>query len=508
MNESSQTTDSNKPEVSAAGSKGLWLFASLFVGLCLLPFVGMLWAQDSPALDDDSRSMLPLLVAGDNSVNLEYLQDLGTYFEDHFAYRNLAIDLNARLRAGLFKTSPTEQVIIGSQGWLFYGGTLDDFRASSPLDNREIFNITHNLTLMQGYTQAMGAQFVVAIAPNKNSLYPHFMPYYYLPATNESMSLLKESLASAQINYVDLFELFDGQDDVLYSLTDTHWTTEGALLASNNLLAAGSRGVASETAERQGAVIVGDIERMLYPVTAQTEASLGITTGTWHFTGGSVDVADDIVYTSSAEGEGVLLMFRDSFADTLIPCLAPEFARAEFTKMIPYNFTQIADLKPDVVIVERAQRQVRLLGEDPPFLYAPTAPINYELSLISESEASWRQDGDFRIIEGFVDEEFIDAQDSIFISIEGTQGEPAVYVPFLISISLDEKSSGKESLDFDAAGEASNGAAKEHLYNSPYGFRLFFNERTLPENEYTVKILVVPSESDTAFVVGTVSLKK
>ena len=526
--------------------KGLYLFAVLFLVLCLLPFVGMLWMDDAPTSDQDSRATLPALQVGDGTFNLNFLQGMGDYFEDHFAFRSLAIDTNARLRAGLFKTSPTDQVIVGREGWLFYGSTLSDFQATEPLSSREIQNITHNLSLMQGYTNAMGADFVVAIAPNKNTLYPDYMPYYYLRGNHESMELLEASLAAESINYVDLFGLFGTRDELLYMRTDTHWTTEGALLVTNALLTACDKDAVTTASEPVETLVEGDLERMLYPVTAGTEESLAISTGNWQFSGGSESVEDDITTTTSSGGEGSLLMFRDSFANTLIPYLATEFSRAEFSKMIPYNLTRLADLKPDVLIIERAERHLSLLGENPPFMYAPTttfehiAPYEpYGWTDRSETERwpswentdnylDWFVDGDFRVIEGYLDEAFFEvieesdggqsisySQDIIFVSLEGRQGDPVIYVPFLISIAKVPTNPDSDTLTTPLSATPASSASPSPLdsstqstQNSQYGFRIFLDERTLTEKEYTIKIMVAPSGSNAASVVKTGTLKK
>ncbi|MCL2749556.1 MAG: hypothetical protein FWE96_00895 [Coriobacteriia bacterium] len=482
-----------------AGGKGgrrkgaLYVFAVLFLVLCLVPFVGMIWTDDAPATDEDSRSAFPALQEEDGSYNLYFLSNLGDYFEDHFAYRNLAIDANARLRAGIFKTSPTEQVIVGRDGWLFYGNTLSDFRASAPLSEREIHNITFNLSLMQGYTNAMGAEFVVTIAPNKNSLYPAYMPYYLPGAQNNNMALLGASLAAEEVNYLNLFELFGTQSEELYFQTDTHWTTEGALLVTDALLAASRKSKVTVAPEAEEATMTGDLERMLYPITAGTEQSTAYTTGNWQFTGASTSVEDDIATTSSTGGDGSLLMFRDSFANTLIPYLAPEFSRAEFSKMIPYNFTQIADLKPSVVIVERAERHINLFAESPPFLYAPTTGLVTKGELDTESFIDWRIDGDFRVLEGSVDENHIDTLDIIYVSLESRQTEQVIYVPFQVNI---------------LANPGETQGTPIQPINSQYGFRLFLDERTLTDVEYTVKVIVEPSNGNAAYIVKTATLKK
>lgn len=480
--------------------KGLYLFAVLFISLCLLPLVGMLWMPDTPSSDDDSRSPLPRWQAEDGSFSLAFFQDLGNYFEDHFAFRNIAIDLDAHLRAGMLQTSPTSQVIVGRDGWLFYGGTLDDYRGTKPLSAREIVNISHNLSLMQGYTNAMGAEFVLAIAPNKNSLYPTYMPYYYLRGDNPSMQLLADSLDSAGVNYVDLFALFDSVDDELYYRTDTHWTSAGALLVTNALLDAGGI-VPALPGEPLPGSINGDIERMLYPVSAGVEESPLLSTGSWSYSGAwdysgssnslaavslaAASVEDDVLTTTSDAGTGSLLMYRDSFANTLIPLLAPQFAEAEFTKMIPYNLTLIAQLKPDVVIIERAERHIGLFMESPPYMYAPSTAVQVGTTLAGESYVDWHLDGDFLVIEGYVDDACIDTNDQIYVSLAGTDAAAVSFVPFFINYEAPSSSGSTSS----------------------YGFRLFLDAGSLTNSTYTIRILVAPASAGIADIVAVATLQ-
>ncbi len=476
-------------------SKGLLAFVAAFMVLCLLPFAGMLWTNDGQAQDGGTLSTLPELRNADGSINLYYFQGLGDYFEDHYAYRNNAIDINAHIRADLFKTSPTDQVIVGENGWLFYGGTLSDYLATDPLSEREVRNIAHNLSLMQGYAEAMGAEFLFTIAPNKNSLYPEHMPYYYLDGTNESMDRLRVALEEKNINYTDLFELFESAkttEGELYCKTDSHWTTEGALQAANLLLESSGNDAAGVISSEDSEVM-GDIEKMLYPVTAQPEASLLIQTGEWEYAGEAESVEDTLIDTVSDAEEGSLLMYRDSFANTLIPHLAPEFSDALFSKLVPYNLTEIAELKPTVVIVERAQRHVNLFSEEAPFMYAPTSDLKTGDDLETESWASWYADGGFRVIEGAVDEAFIGVDDDIYIRVEGPKGEAKTYVPFHISIE-------------SASGDVQD--SNESLSVSEYGFRLYLNESSLTEGDYTISVMVLKPHEDEAYVVRTASLKK
>lgn len=79
-------------------------------------------------------------------------------------------------------------------------------------------NIAHNLSLMQKYVQGKGGKFVFTVAPNKNSLYGENMPYYLQKKASNvrNINMLKEKTDKYNIFYVDLFQLFEEQEEELY----------------------------------------------------------------------------------------------------------------------------------------------------------------------------------------------------------------------------------------------------------------------------------------------------
>lgn len=415
------------------------IYTIVFFTLCVIPFAGMLWVDEDAV--DDSKTPMPVLIDEEQSLQFDYLKDMGDYFEKNFAYRSHLIDANAKLRVGLVRDSATEQVIVGSDGWLYYGGTLPDYLGENELTERRIENIAYNLLLMQNYVEAHGAEFVFTIAPNKNSLYPENMPYYYQGGDRWDRDYLNDQLEAYGISYVDMFELFNGQDKVLYYKTDSHWNNEGALLASQKLLARLNKAQSSLLSTDEVS-ISGDIEKMLYPVSARNESDLGIDTKAWNYTNEASSVEDSSIDTRSS-GEGRLLMFRDSFGNGLIPLLAPEFEQAHFSKLIPYNLTQIFDIDADCVIVERAERHLDLLAQNPPIMPAPTIEMRVTTSLESNSYISIYDDGDYLVVEGYVDESMSHEGD-YYVQLTSDEDIEQVYVAYRRSLDGYETADGLE----------------------------------------------------------------
>lgn len=130
-------------------------------------------------------------------------------------------------------------MILGKEGWLFYGETLDDYEGTNSFTCREAWAAAHTLSLMEEYCDSQGTDFLFTIAPNKSSLYGDYMPDRF-PASDSlsNAELLARALEEQGVPYLDLFQVLGEQEEVLYRRLDSHWTQRGAGLAGDVLLAA------------------------------------------------------------------------------------------------------------------------------------------------------------------------------------------------------------------------------------------------------------------------------
>ena len=73
----------------------------------------------------------------------------------------------------------------------------------------------------------------------------------------------------------------------------------------------------------------------------------------------------DMQITTRGGGEGKLLMFRDSFANAMIPFFASSSLEARFERAVPYRIDLLDTYSADCVIIEIAERNIRtLIGAD------------------------------------------------------------------------------------------------------------------------------------------------
>ncbi len=435
------------------------VFSVLVFAVLLLPLVGMAWAPTEESVENRELASWPALFDEESGLNADMLSQMGDYFSDHFAYRVPMIDAGAHLYAGLFGVSTADTVVAGTDGWLYYAGTLNDYQNRAPLREGQLRNIAHNLRMLQDYCEEREAAFLFTVAPDKNSLYGEHMPFYYPGVASDDMDRLAAALAEAGVNYVDVRAALAASDERLYFLRDSHWTEKGALVAHDALAAAGGFATVgiTEADLREVDDYTGDLAAMLYPLSPDPEPNWyaeGVNDGAgdagtlrsgskWRFTEGT-SVEDSTVATEPAEGafgetaagNGGLLMFRDSFGNSLIPYLACEFSSATFSKKLPYNALLVESEQPSTVIVERAQRHVDLFAEQAPLMVCPSFDFPEDATL-EEGEGTTTcessENGPLACLQGAIDGIQLAADDEVVVRLTDEEGAALTYRAFLLS---------------------------------------------------------------------------
>lgn len=358
-----------------------FLFAALFLLLCLLPVSGMLLWGESEAGANEVLSPRPALKTRTGELNTEYLTDLSDYIADRFALRQEFITLWAKLNSSLFQTSVTENVLLGEDGWLYYAPTLPDYLGTDTMSARESWCAVRTLYLLQEYAESRGGDFLFTVAPNKNNLYSDNMPSY-IPADGvKNRELLRTHAEDMGVRFLDLTNVFSEQTETLYFKTDSHWNAKGAALAADTILGALGRSSGYFASDFAAAEHRGDLYEMLYPAGTYTEPDFAYAPGfTFTYTSKSTD-ADSITLSTESGGEGSLLMYRDSFGRNLYPYLADSFGEATFSRKNDYDPTAMAD--GGTLVIELVERNLRYLNE-----YAPTLPAPERAVDLSSAAAS------------------------------------------------------------------------------------------------------------------------
>lgn len=399
--------------------KGYLLYIIIVFAILLVPFLGMsFWATDRTT-ENTTLSEWPAFVK-DGKPNINYLEDMGDYFEDHFAFRLQMLTANAMIWSKGFDTSTTDQVVTGKDDWLYFSGTMDDYTGRDLLSDRELKAIVHNLSLMDSYVEFCGGRLIVTVAPNKNTLYNSAMPYYYQKGETSNLERLVPLLEEAGIEYVDLTETFQNEDEVLYFKRDSHWNNKGALLAYNTIMDAMGR--EHETYANVPTVTekdhIGDIDEILYPLAAEPEENIYYSKD-WGFdyVNDVTDNMDEWIETVNPDKDGTLLMYRDSFGESILPFFADEYNKAYFSRLVPYNMENLIQYQPDTVIVERVERQIDAFATEIPVMESPKVENIRPLEIKTDTSLKTEQNGSYLVISGTVDQKYVNEDTQIYVAV-------------------------------------------------------------------------------------------
>lgn len=403
-----------------------WAYVACVMIFCTIPVYSMLLVQidNDPANEKRELSSFPeLKVEGD--LNLLYFQGVDNYLNDHFNFRTRMIQWNTQIWESMCGISSVEQVIMGKDGWLYFDKTLDDYQNIDSLDSVDIKRIAKIIELIEEYTIQRGCEFTFTIAPNKNSLYPEYMPRNYISLDAQSNAQQLHSYLN-KVNYLNLFEIFGQEEEDLYFKKDTHWNNKGAYLAYLAMLD-------SWSIEDTGFVVEdiqvrddyeGDLAAMLYPDHPPLDEEVYYEFDReFVYTSRFRSMEDLLISTRCEEAEGSVYVFRDSFGNALLEYFGRGFQEVTFSRALPYNIEKA--ITSDNVLIEIVERNLPLLLEGAPIM---PAPIRNEelldadskfLELATINEIQTKQVAGYQYIYGTIDDEFNSFQE-IYINIDDT----------------------------------------------------------------------------------------
>lgn len=347
---------------------GKKIFVIAFFIVCLIP-VCCMGVVTSNIEENRTLSSFPVWTQEDGSWNQGFFSEFQTYVAEHFAFRSQLVALDSKLKYNLLHSPSDSQVILGKDGWLYFDATLDDY-AGVTLSAEEISAIADKLEQVCTYIRALGKEPLFMVAPNKNSVYPEYMPQRFgKKSQTDNMTLLYAELDKRAVPYINARQiLIAGKDtDELYLHKDTHWNDTGARLVMNEIFAAWNL---EDAFSLDNYVVESvhepDLYDMLFPTDDFLEEQHVYPDKEANFSYvGRVRSMDDLtIKTSSDSGNGKsVFVFRDSFGRAMIPYMGNIFDQCTFNRSTPYDIQAIENVECDYVLIEIVERNIADLAE-------------------------------------------------------------------------------------------------------------------------------------------------
>ena len=405
------------------------LFIILCIAVCFVPLFGMMIRPTTETTENRNLSVFPAVKTEEGSLNRDFFKQFETWFHEHFAFRNELVYADAQIQGKVFGVSAEDSVIYGKNNWLYYTSSLGDFIGTNRFTEREQYALQHNLALAAQFARNRGIPLALAVPPSKNTLYGENMPYYdsLIVDSVHNVDVLPEKMAKEEIPYADLTKMFRDEEEVLYLERDSHWNNKGAMMAYRRIMEVlGHEFDPYENIEPvREKTEDGDLNRMLYSFYGEKEYNYRYDIPQeYQVTNGAQSVEDIRYETYCPTKIGLLLMFRDSFANTLIPMIANQFGYCWFTKEGQYRLEKLVEENnPNYIIIEKGERGLRDLITLPPVISAPVKTVEIlgsaeDAEAVLNAEAA-RIDVTYCLLSGTVSRSLLGPETDIAVSVNG-----------------------------------------------------------------------------------------
>lgn len=173
----------------------------------------------------------------------EFPGKFDAWVNDHFGFRQRLLRWNAMLKVEVLGVSPTPNVILGKQRWLFLGKdvydrgfrVLEEHRKLDPYTPEGLTAAQRILRERAAWLHARGVRYLLVLMPNKETIYPELLPDYVtrVGATSRLDQLLLALGDDPRLRIVDVRStLLDAKaKERVYDTTGTHWNQRGAFVA-------------------------------------------------------------------------------------------------------------------------------------------------------------------------------------------------------------------------------------------------------------------------------------
>lgn len=298
------------------------------------------------------------------------------------------------------------QVVAGRDGFLFLGNdfnsVIDKATGNFPIDQDSVDLWAEGLASLKHWYESQGMPFVMAMAPNKHTIYGDRLPVDLAPASETITDHLIAAAAQKGVAMLDLRPVLKAasRDQLLYYQTDTHWNRRAAGIAYQELIAYtnGQMDLSLVPAPVDlvpGRMGAGDLTRLLkfdrfVAADVEDDPRYGLKPspaclGELDLANGGLigcEPSDHPVAVMKESGQYVkseqalnplkVLVLSDSFGNAQTELLARTFSTVWFVHWVYVNPSELAEfaraMQPDLVIYQVVERDLfhdKLVAELP-----------------------------------------------------------------------------------------------------------------------------------------------
>lgn len=326
----------------------LTVFAVLICGFALLNLV---WPKrETSELENRRLASFPAFSVG-ALLDGSWQKGFAAYLQDQVALRDQWIDLESAVNAVVFAKTEEGGILEGKDGWMF----TRLFTISDTVHKQ----LAKNLNAVTAFSGRYGSRVTFLLAPSASSIYPEMLPDN-APMVDEDGMLdeIFAAVADSGANVLDLRQTYRAaKEEYLYFKTDHHWTPDGAYLAYEQFCAL--KGLTPFDRAAHTAVLVEDFygthysatrrwnaqadyfsyydlpnQMTIYKVNGEASYEIDRIEGLMNLEklktrdkyGAFLD-GNNGYSVIEGDGEGSILVVKDSYANSFVPYLTANYAK-------------------------------------------------------------------------------------------------------------------------------------------------------------------------------------
>lgn len=303
----------------------------------------------------------------------KYPKAFDAYIDDHAAFKNQFVKLNNFIDFKVFNTTSSEKVLVGKNQWLFYkykneGDPIGSYQGINRYTSEQLETIKNNLVEIKNKLNKENKEFVLFVAPNKEEIYPEFMPSS-IKVVNEYKGV--DEMVDYIRNNTDIKVVYP-KDELLkvkekyqvYHKYDTHWNDVGAFIGAQQLneKLTGKRKYIEDIQVTSNGVSKNDLAFMIslknYLKEDNTQTISGYNTNINVKQTYSSDKVGSRInkFQSNAEDKRKIMIIRDSFSLAMYPYIPREFQTTVFINKADFKNQFLKDENPDIVVYQVVER--------------------------------------------------------------------------------------------------------------------------------------------------------
>ena len=334
-----------KERRSPRGCPALILFFVLLFGFAVL---NLFWPKRTISELENRRLAQMPAFSWQGLLDGSWTAYFGEYLQDQVAFRDLWIDLQSGVNTLALQKVEQGDILLGSDHWMF----------TKQFGTPDTTQLMQNAGFAAQFAQRYPGRVTFLLAPSASVIYPENLPAG-APMTDEN-ALLDQVFAavSPYANVIDLREVYTARkDEYLYFRTDHHWTTHGAYIAYEQFCA--RQGLTPfDTSTHESQEVTGfygthysttrwwntrpdtitwyplDNPMTVYTITgdgvfepAQTTSMVDTAKFDTRDKYGAFLGGNNGYSVIEGDGEGSILVVKDSYANSFIPYLTANYAK-------------------------------------------------------------------------------------------------------------------------------------------------------------------------------------